>query len=220
MAHAPANGHLDVVECCVEEREPRTTQAAVVGAAAFGHLDVVQWLHSHQADGVATETIDRKGSTKLGMDLASRGGKLDVVRWLHENRSEGCTTAVMDSAANSGHLDFKKWMHANRSEGCTSSALINALTSSYPKIAKWLLPHRPECAVPNSSFVGAADARGCLEVLRWFHARFPETVYAATVTKSAATAKSLNCRATKNGVTVASPTPLVFETVRNRASIS
>ena len=48
-------------------------------AAANGHLDFIQWLHSNRSE----------GCTDDAMDKAAQNGHLDVIQWLHSNRSEG-----------------------------------------------------------------------------------------------------------------------------------
>ena len=50
---------------------------AMNNAAAYGHLDVVRWLHSNRSEGC---TFD-------AMNYAASNGHLVVIQWLHSNRS-------------------------------------------------------------------------------------------------------------------------------------
>ncbi|POM57886.1 Hypothetical protein PHPALM_37543, partial [Phytophthora palmivora] len=101
-------------------------------AAAYGHLDVVKWLHVHR----------REGCTSLAMDSAAREGHLDVVKWLHENRDEGCSPMALTSASGSGHLDMVRWLHDNRSEGCTSTTMARAIAAGHFDVVLFLRDKR------------------------------------------------------------------------------
>ena len=52
-----------------------------IGPLAYGHLEVVKWLHENRTE----------GCSKCAMDWAAKNGHLDVVKFLHENRTEGCS---------------------------------------------------------------------------------------------------------------------------------
>ena len=86
------SGNLDFVRClhALETKEvPLFTTSAINWAAKYGHLEVVQWLHTHRHEGCST----------WAMDWAARYGYLEVVQWLHVHRREGCTTDAMNWAA-------------------------------------------------------------------------------------------------------------------------
>ncbi|CAI5744007.1 unnamed protein product [Peronospora destructor] len=74
------------------------TAASEGGAAAGGHIDVVQWLHKNRTEGCTTEAID----------TAAAGGHLATFQWLWSNRTEGCTTAAIDFAIFNGHFAVVK----------------------------------------------------------------------------------------------------------------
>ncbi|GMF20672.1 unnamed protein product [Phytophthora lilii] len=181
---AAANGHLDVVQfllqVAAEERtskrrrvasyscpqseevpdiptKPGCTVAAINGAAAHGHLDVVRWLHANRTEGCTT----------TAMDLAAQNGHLEMVQWLHNNRSEGCTTSAMDMAARGGHLDVIKWLHGHRIEGCTTKAMNNAAATGHLEVVKWLHEHRSEGC--TAAAMDGAAAYGELDVVKWLH---------------------------------------------------
>ena len=71
-----------------------------IGAAKYGHLDVVKWLHENRTEGCSV----------AAMDWAAKNGHLEVVKWLHVNRTEGCTEDAMDCAAENGHLEVVKFL--------------------------------------------------------------------------------------------------------------
>lgn len=91
--------------CCVGQG---CTREAMDGAAANGHLDVVQWLHENRQEGCSIRA----------MNHAALNGHLEVVKWLHEVRRGSCTNSAMDNAAKNGHLEMVKFLHFNRKEGC------------------------------------------------------------------------------------------------------
>jgi len=66
--------------CVFEHDREGWTTAAMDGAAANGHLNVVQWLQQNRTE----------GCTEAAMDGAASNGFLEAVQWLHENRTEGC----------------------------------------------------------------------------------------------------------------------------------
>ncbi|OWZ04601.1 hypothetical protein PHMEG_00023469 [Phytophthora megakarya] len=70
-------------------QKTKCTIAAMNGAAANGHLSVVEWLHDSIRQAYTTEA----------MDGAARNGHLDVVRWLHENCTEDCSEKAILRAA-------------------------------------------------------------------------------------------------------------------------
>jgi ankyrin repeat protein len=78
---------------------PEQNKEAMSWAAAYGHLQVVKFLHE-------------KGSVggKDLMNKAASGGHLEIVRFLHNNRTEGCTNWAMTDAASNGHLDVVRFL--------------------------------------------------------------------------------------------------------------
>jgi hypothetical protein len=55
-------------------------------ASRNGHLEVVQWLHTHRHEGASTDAID----------YAASGGHLDVITFLHQNRNDGATVQAFE----------------------------------------------------------------------------------------------------------------------------
>ncbi|KAG3242646.1 hypothetical protein PI124_g12527 [Phytophthora idaei] len=140
-----------------EPTMPSCTKEAMDGAAAAGHLDVVNWLHVNRTEGCTTDA----------MDLAALNGHLEVVQWLDAIRDEGCTTNAMDEAATSGELTIVKWLHDHRMEGCTSAAMDGAASHGFLEVVKWLHENRGEGC--SSAAMNGAAACGALDVVKWLH---------------------------------------------------
>uniref|UniRef100_A0AAV1UXA2 Ankyrin repeat protein n=1 Tax=Peronospora matthiolae TaxID=2874970 RepID=A0AAV1UXA2_9STRA len=142
------DGEMEVVRC---------TSDAMDGAAANGHLAVVQYLHDQRA----------VGCTVKAMDSAARNGYLEVVRFLHTRRTEGCTVAAMNGAARNGHLDVVQFLHGHRSEGCSTAAMDGAAAGGFLSIMQFLHENRSE-GCTTKAMDGAAQS-GHLEVVRYLH---------------------------------------------------
>ncbi|KAL3662041.1 hypothetical protein V7S43_012848 [Phytophthora oleae] len=166
-------------------------------AAKYGHLKVLQYLQSTEAEPTKTQQKRRDAGynrcSTMAMDGAAAKGHLDIVKWLHWNRHEGCTSTAMDRAARNGHLEIVQWLHQNRSEGCTTFAKDNAaarrfhLPSCYNSdskqccqklaplafqqnqlaIVQWLHSNRTEGCTTRA--MDGAAANGNLEMLQWLH---------------------------------------------------
>ncbi|KAE9087779.1 hypothetical protein PF007_g20243 [Phytophthora fragariae] len=155
MNGAAANGHLAVVEWLDQNRTDGCTVEAMDSAAAGGHLEVVKWLHEHRSEGCSTAAIDG----------AAAKGHLEVVQWLHENTRAGCTTSAMDQAAAGGHLNVVKWLHEHRTEGCTTSAMDLAAMYGHLNVVKWL--HRNRTEGCTTTAIDETSETGNLRMLQW-----------------------------------------------------
>ncbi|KAI8923768.1 hypothetical protein BC831DRAFT_469530 [Entophlyctis helioformis] len=58
------------------------------GAAHFGRLHIVQWLHANRTEGCTTRALD----------WAAEKGHLHVIQWLLANRTEGFTADAIINA--------------------------------------------------------------------------------------------------------------------------
>ncbi|KAF0696198.1 Aste57867_13030 [Aphanomyces stellatus] len=168
LVDAAKNGHLNVVKYLLHQEQsslgtnpstmtpPRRNAAsrAMHIAAAGGHLEVVQFLHSKLVP-----------CTTVAMDDAASRGHLNVVQWLHVHRNEGCTTNAMDGAAANGHLALVQWLHFHRPEGCTVGAMNGAATHGHLSVLKFLHTHRSE-GFSHRAF-DSAIAHGHTSVVRW-----------------------------------------------------
>eukprot|EP00639_Heterosigma_akashiwo_P015001 CAMPEP_0206372396 /NCGR_PEP_ID=MMETSP0294-20121207/7082_1 /ASSEMBLY_ACC=CAM_ASM_000327 /TAXON_ID=39354 /ORGANISM="Heterosigma akashiwo, Strain CCMP2393" /LENGTH=262 /DNA_ID=CAMNT_0053819763 /DNA_START=171 /DNA_END=959 /DNA_ORIENTATION=- len=162
---AAKNGHLSMIKVFNEVESFQKSQPRkdpMVWASAWGHLDVVKYLHTSCNEklqdslvldlaaannhlGTAQYLHDQGAPcSHIGMDLAAWRGHLPVVEWLHANRSEGCTKSAMDLAAQEGHLSVVEWLHFNRQEGCTTKAMDQAGLNGHLPVVQFLSLHRRE----------------------------------------------------------------------------
>ncbi|ETO58834.1 hypothetical protein F444_22781, partial [Phytophthora nicotianae P1976] len=161
MDNAAANGHLEMIKW-LHQHQAWCTKQAMNRAAGNGHLEIVQFLNEHRSEGCTTDA----------MDLAASNGHLDMVKWLHENRPEGCTPFAMDSAAKNGLFAVLRWLHNNRSEGCSAHAVDNAASAGRLDIVRWLHEHYAEGC--TRAAMTDAVANGHLDVARWLQRAFPD----------------------------------------------
>lgn len=152
MDGAAANGHMEVVQWLHQNRNEGCTMDAMNAAAANGHLDMVKWLLEHT----------KVGCTMKAMDGAARGGHLEVVKWRHEHTDGGCTSKAMDGAARSGALDVMKWLQTNRSEGCSKASVAKAAQHGHVRVLRWLHEKYPDkwsaAAMDNAAMGGHFEA--------------------------------------------------------------
>ncbi|CAN0287055.1 unnamed protein product, partial [Ascophyllum nodosum] len=81
--------HIRVDNCNGHNEPLKFTVAALDGAAAQGHLEVVRWLNSNRPEG---------GTGRALIDAAAHGHK-HVVEWLLSNREDGDVWRALDAAA-------------------------------------------------------------------------------------------------------------------------
>ncbi|KAH9115560.1 hypothetical protein AeMF1_010437 [Aphanomyces euteiches] len=79
MDMAATNGHLNVLQWLHTHRQGRCTVAAVRGAAANGHLDVLAWFASVGIHSISSWWIE-------AMTAARSNGHTTIVQWLHQHR--------------------------------------------------------------------------------------------------------------------------------------
>ncbi|KAG6613129.1 Myosin light chain kinase-related [Phytophthora cinnamomi] len=182
---AAAGGHKDIIEWLEETFECLARQRyriRVDGAAAFGDIQFVQWLHhqgyrftAHALDDAAAggflaivrwlhENVEKASCTAAAMDRAAANGHLEVVVFLHQNRKEGCTTAAMDDAARNGHYEVVKFLYENRDEYCTAMAGESRSVAVLEFLKK---NNRLRCRLPKTT---DAASRGDLDLLQWLYA--------------------------------------------------
>ncbi|GMF34007.1 unnamed protein product [Phytophthora lilii] len=157
MDGAAANGHLEIVQYLHTQRTEGCTVAAMDGAARNGHMQVVEFLHTQRTE----------GCTAAAMDGAARSGHLAMVQFLHTNRTEGCTTAAMDGAAAGGFIDVVQFLHEHRLEGCTVKAMNGAARSGHLEVVKFLHTHRREGCTTDA--MDGAALVGRLPIITFLH---------------------------------------------------
>ncbi|RHZ17903.1 hypothetical protein DYB37_010967 [Aphanomyces astaci] len=97
-------GYLDIVCCLHDRRSKDGSKRAVVLAAEYGHVEVVQFIHTHNPD---TDTFQEALTT------AATHNQLDVVACIIDllGTSRRGFTAPMDAAASHGHLEMVKLLN-------------------------------------------------------------------------------------------------------------
>ncbi|CAM9177573.1 unnamed protein product, partial [Phaeothamnion confervicola] len=192
MIRAACAGHLDAVAWLHRNRpEVCGTSGGIDGAAWWGQLEVVRYLHG----------CPRERATAVALDAACMNGHLEVARFLHENRRDGCsswavdaaamhghldvleflhgsrpdalaTTAAMDGAAGRGHLEVVRWLHERRREGATALAMDSAAAAGHLNVIRFLQEHRTEGCTNRA--IDLAAAGGHLAVLEYLEAARPD----------------------------------------------
>lgn len=112
--------------------------AAMDGAAANGHLDIVRWLHEHRSEGCTSDA----------MDAAGANGHLYVVRWIYYNRGEKYYGYGLHKAVGDGHsgvLDFLTRIYPDNK--CELKSTKEAANQNQFEVLAWLEQHDPELAL-------------------------------------------------------------------------
>ncbi|RHY83345.1 hypothetical protein DYB35_012932 [Aphanomyces astaci] len=151
-------GYLDIVCCLHDRRSKDGSKRAVVLAAEYGHVEVVQFIHTHNPDtdtfqealttaathnqlDVVACIIDLLGTSRRGftapMDAAASHGHLEMVKLLNQHDFP-CTTNAIDVAAEYGRLEVVQWLYTHRTEGCTMWAMDQAAGNGHLEVVKWL----------------------------------------------------------------------------------
>ncbi|KAF0717458.1 Aste57867_2273 [Aphanomyces stellatus] len=202
MNKIAAKGHLTTLEY-VHLHGGRCSTKAMDLAASHGHLDVVNWLHTHRSEGCTVYAMDAAATNNHmavvqflfshrtercstnAMDGAAANGLLAMVQWLHQHTHAGCTTDAVDFAARGNHVEVVQWLLANRSEGCSTQAPLLAAQNGHLAMAQWLLETRK---MPSTAAAIAKWAAkfGQVDALRWLVDRYSDAAgpdlleYAAT----------------------------------------
>ena len=95
---AAAGGHLEVLQWLHSTGCPFDT-VTCAAAAAGGHLKVLKWLHSTGCPWDSETSY-----------CAAAGGYLEVLKWLHNTRCLWDEDTCF-AAAEGGHLEALKWLH-------------------------------------------------------------------------------------------------------------
>ncbi|UPR00456.1 hypothetical protein HOP50_05g37710 [Chloropicon primus] len=137
--------------------------AAPSGAAAGGHIDVLEWLRS---EGCGFDRWTCRG--------AAMGGHLDVLQWL-QSQDPPCdwNEWTCAGAAQFGHLHILQWARS-QDPPCP----WNEYTCSYAAqfghldVLQWLRSQDPPCPWNSETCYKAAEG-GHLEVLQWARSQDP-----------------------------------------------
>lgn len=159
--------------CC-----PLAGEEAIGAAAEYGHLNVLQWLHTNRGIGFDLDTMDR----------AAAGGNEDLVMWLFIN---GCQWGmdVFSNAARVGHIEYMEFL---KHHNCpwSSETLGWAANAGNIQCMVWLRLNG--CPLDGDTLDLAAGG-GRIDVLRWlFDAGCQTSSHAIS---SAASVGSIECMA-------------------------
>ncbi|KAF0685212.1 Aste57867_22855 [Aphanomyces stellatus] len=133
------------------------TTFAMDSAAANGHLEIVEFLHSHRTEGCTTDA----------MESAAANGHLEIVEFLHTHRTEGCTASAITKAAAAGHVAVVTYLVLHRHEGDISEALKQAVAHGQVNVVKFLLPFATTLDCHPS--LDDAAANGHLGMVEYLH---------------------------------------------------
>lgn len=155
MQVAAENGHLEMVQYLHSHNVTCTAQA-MDHAAANNHMEVVQWFHENRSEGCST----------TAMDLAAAHGYLGMVRWLYQNRSEGCTSFAMETAAQRGHFGMIQFLHGNGLAVISQTAFENAVLNNHIQMAQWMHQNRSESVV-TAYLLDRAGRHRLFDMIKW-----------------------------------------------------
>ncbi|TDH73963.1 hypothetical protein CCR75_002628 [Bremia lactucae] len=173
IAHAAANGRLDLVKWYCEMKGPYAFGWNVMDAAiAHNHMVVVQYLNQ----------VLGNRCTRRGLERAALNGHLRAVKWLNDSRYyEIRTFKSLENAIIGGHLDIVQYVMQTVEVAYTSwnqAALAAAVTYGQRHILEWLHVRASKAEVAHNRYFrfevftnqlyGVAKS-GYLEVLQWLH---------------------------------------------------
>ncbi|KAG3004910.1 hypothetical protein JG687_00015751 [Phytophthora cactorum] len=191
IAHAAANGRLDLVQWYCEMKGPYAFGWNVMDAAvAHNHMDVVQFL----------DNVLGNRCTRRGLERAAGNGHLNVVIWLNYSRYyEIRTFKSLENAIAGGHLDIVQYVMQTVEVAYTSwtqAALTAAVTYGQRRILQWLHDRAStEAEMYNRRFrfeiytsqLYKVAKEGHLDVLQWLHEhQYPVHCRRAHVVRGAA----------------------------------
>ncbi|KAL2919375.1 hypothetical protein HK105_201019 [Polyrhizophydium stewartii] len=141
MAYAAAcAGFIPILESFIAKMKIIEVRLDLAeAAAAFGHLNVIQFLHAHAPRG-------QKWNTSV-MANAAASGSLNIVIWLHKNRKEVFAPTVFEAAASNGHIHVIEWLSKNTKADCTQEAINSAASKGHLEILKFLVKRYPNVAI-------------------------------------------------------------------------
>ncbi|EGG16780.1 hypothetical protein DFA_07758 [Cavenderia fasciculata] len=162
LKQATKNGHLSTVQYLVLYNKKNEFNESLIDIAAeFGHLKVIEFLHTHEIF---------KCSTKA-MDKAAAGGHLDVLQFLYFNRTEGYSNEIAELAAINGHLDVLIWIHNtlvnnNELHLFTQRVMDLGVRSNNINVVKWLHKNQTHYSF-SRDIIDDACTMGQLDIVQY-----------------------------------------------------
>lgn len=168
---AAEHGHFEVVKWLYDIRTDTCSGgcSAMSKAVENGHLSIAQWFHSVKREVCSADAIIK----------AAKNGHLEVLEWLHLNNLFKCTKAAIEGAAESGHLEVVKWLHQVQHERGSAQILRGAVNSGNLELVEWVYEnvhlkcHRNDHPYLDTTTVAR---RGHLDLLKWLHEHFPDSI--------------------------------------------
>lgn len=128
-------------------------------AAAYGHLEMAQWLDQYQRSIGSNTTF-----TSQAVDQAAGMGQYHVIEWLITNRKAPFTHRAIDRAASEGHLKIVQFL-TEHGGTCTKEALNRAAANDHYEVVQWLLEnHRDSCDVQEAMELASNNVRDLLSL--------------------------------------------------------
>jgi len=179
-------GNIEVLRWLLTEYDTESILGkAVEEAAAFGHLDVIEWLHENffertfwSGDGITKAVANNHLETAqwLAANTTSRAcdgnvssiaefGSIEMVKWLKTTGARATIPAIT-IAAKHGHLDAIQLMVRLWDLSVTMASIDSSATAGHLDVAKWLHDNGASC---SADAVNGAAANGHLHVLEWLH---------------------------------------------------
>ncbi|KAF0691595.1 Aste57867_17224 [Aphanomyces stellatus] len=142
MDSAAAKGHFDIVEFLHTHRTEGCTAAAVTNAAAGGYLAVITYLTLHRHEGDISEALKQ----------AVIHGHVDVVKFLLPFATTLAYCPSLDDAAINGHLAMVEYLDTlGAAIHCSEEAATTAAIHGYNDVVRFLIQHRTEGVSPNAA---------------------------------------------------------------------
>jgi len=141
-------------------------EEASAGAAAGGHMEVLEWLKSEYKRPITSAAIHR----------AAEGGHLEIVKWLRA-QDPPCPWDkwVCKEAARGGHLVVLQWMRAQDPPCPWDEETSNAAAERGDlEVLQWIRSQDPPC--PWNSHGGTCEVAaegGHLAMLQWMRSQYP-----------------------------------------------
>ncbi|TYZ52111.1 hypothetical protein PybrP1_003934, partial [[Pythium] brassicae (nom. inval.)] len=173
MVRAARRGHLEAVQCLLEQFQkqtrPRTwsrvpgktwsSEEALGAAILSGHFEIAKYLVDHDY-----HQPGRAVYRQVPYDAVS--GNLAMIKWLRDQQLAGKTTHWLDGAASVGHLDIIKWIHENMpKDASTPDAMNGAASGGHLEVVQWLHENRREGCTTHA--MNNAAKNDHLKVLQW-----------------------------------------------------
>jgi|AntAceMinimDraft_5_1070358.scaffolds.fasta_scaffold05463_4 hypothetical protein len=168
-AAAAENGHIAVLSWVLATGYPMDEDVFEIAARA-GHLETLQWLHTHVIRSDETEDLTFGALLPGVCEEAAAGGRLNVLVWLYANKAE-FVDSMFGYAASGGHVSTLKWLveHAEgdimqRLQSPRLNLCVSAAESGNIFALQWLRDHG---CFWDERVSRAAARYGHLALLKW-----------------------------------------------------